>query len=120
MRGGLPCPFSIIGKKCPSLWKKNASIVVIYCCHPLWPPFKMQYLRVSRQKNQRFFPCGAFLSCVVDECLSKCPNSKKTPLPSKIPGYAPGNLPVLGIYFYKRVRLQASNFTEINSFTDMF
>ena len=37
----------------------------------------MQFLRVSRRKSRRFFPCGAFLSCVVGECLSK------------IPGYAP-------------------------------
>ena len=29
-RGGLPCPFSKIGKKCPNLWGKNALIVVIY------------------------------------------------------------------------------------------
>ena len=28
------------------------------------------------------FPCAAFLSCVVGECLSKCPDSKKT-LPSQ-------------------------------------
>ena len=40
--------------------------------------FKMQFLRVSKQRNQRFFPCRAFLFCVVGECLSKCPNSKKT------------------------------------------
>ena len=38
-------------------------------------------LRVSRRKTGDFFPCGAFLSRVVDECLSKCPNSEKTPLP---------------------------------------
>ena len=43
--------------------------------------FKMQFLRVSRRKNRRFFPCGTFLSCAVGECLSKCRNSKKTPLP---------------------------------------
>ena len=52
---------------------------------------KIQFLRVSRQKNRDFFPCRAFLSrAVVYECLSKCPNSEKTPLPEKIPGYAPG------------------------------
>ena len=46
----------------------------------------MQFLRVSTRKNGRLFACGAFLSCVVDECLSKCPNSTKTPLPWKIQG----------------------------------
>ena len=77
-RGGdLPCPSSKIGKKCPDLWKK------IPDCGHLWVKFsfKMQFLRVSRRKNRRFFPCGTFLSCVVGECLSKCPVSKKTPLP---------------------------------------
>ena len=33
---------------------------------------------------------GDFLSRVVDDCLSKCPNSKKTLLSPKIPGYVPG------------------------------
>ena len=75
--GGLPYPFSkigksalICGKTCPDwghLWVKFS--------------FKMQFLRVSRRKNRRFFPYGAFLSCVVGECLSKCPNSKKILLP---------------------------------------
>ena len=68
----------ICGKKCSD-------------CGHLWVKFsfKMHILRVSRRKNRRFFPCEAFLSCVVGECLSKYPNSKKTPLPYKIPGYAP-------------------------------
>ena len=49
----------------------------------------MQFLRVSRKKNGDF-PCGAkFISRVVHDCLSKCPNSKKTPQPKKIPSYAP-------------------------------
>ena len=69
----------ICGKKCPD-------------CGHLWVKFsfKMQFLSVSQQKNRRFLPCGAFLFCVVGGYLSKCPNSKKTPLPKKIPGYAPG------------------------------
>ena len=60
----------ICGKICPD-------------CGNLWIKFlfKMQFLRVSRQENQRLLPCGTFLSCVVGECLSKYPNSKKTPLP---------------------------------------
>ena len=76
-RGGLPCPFSkngkcvlISGEKCPDyghIWVNFS--------------FKMQFLRVSRQKDHRFFPCGAFLSCVVGQCLWKCLYSKKTLLP---------------------------------------
>ena len=42
----------------------------------------MQLLRVSRRKNQRFFPCGAFRSRVVHDCSSKCPNSLKTSSPA--------------------------------------
>ena len=75
--GGLPCPFSKIGKKCPNLWKKCPD------CGHLWVnfSFKTHFLRVSRQKNKRFFPCGAFLSCLVGECLLKChPHSKKIPM----------------------------------------
>ena len=41
------------------------------------------------KKTRIFFACGAFLSRAAVECLSKCPNSEKTPLPEKIPGYAP-------------------------------
>ena len=49
----------------------------------------MKYLRVSKGKTRRFFPCGAFFSHAVGEYSSKFPNSKKNPLPWKIPGYAP-------------------------------
>ena len=60
---GLPCPFSKIGEKYPNLGKKRPD-----CCH-LWVKFsfKMQFLRVSKQKDWRYFPCGALLSCVVGE-----------------------------------------------------
>ena len=60
----------ICGNKCPN-------------CGHLWVKFsfKMQFLRVSRRKNWRLFPRGAFLSCILGQCLSKCPNSKKTRLP---------------------------------------
>ena len=44
--------------------EKNALIVVIYGYNF---SFKMNFLRVSRKKNRRFFPCGAFLSRVVGE-----------------------------------------------------
>ena len=63
------------------IWRKNALIVVIYGYNF---SFKMKFLRVSRGKTCRFLPYGAFLSRVVGACLSKCPNSKKTP------GYVPG------------------------------
>ena len=75
--GGFPCPFSKMGKKCPN-WRKNSLIVAIYGYNF---SFKMNFLRVSRGKTHKFFPCGAFLSRVVGECLSKCPKLKKTPLP---------------------------------------
>ena len=39
----------------------------------------------------RIFPCGEFLFSIADDCLSKCPNSKKTSVPLKIHGYAPGD-----------------------------
>ena len=67
------------------LEKKNALTAVIY---ELNISFKMQFFRVSKE-NTKIFPCGRFLFRVVDECLSKCPNSKKTPLPSNIPNYVP-------------------------------
>ena len=76
------------GEVSPALFEKlekRALICGKKClnCGHLWVKFsfKMQFLRVSRRKNQRFFPCRDFLSCVLGECLSKCPNSKKTPLP---------------------------------------
>ena len=57
---------------------KNALIVVIY---GLNLSFKMHFLKVSRNKSKNF-PCWAkFLSRVVHDYLSKCPNPKKTPLP---------------------------------------
>ena len=57
---------------------KNALIVVIY---GLNFSFKMQFLRVPGI-NPEVFPCRAkFLSRVVHDYLSKCPNPKKTPLP---------------------------------------
>ena len=75
--GGIPALFRKL-KKSALIWRKNVLIVVIYGYNF---SIKMKFLRVSRGKTRRFFPCGAFLSRVVGECLSKCPNSKKTPLP---------------------------------------
>ena len=56
-RRGLPRPFSKIGKKCPNLWQECPDY------GHLWVKFsfKMQFLRVSRGKNQGdFFPVGLF------------------------------------------------------------
>ena len=51
-------------EKSALIWRKNALIVVIYGYNF---SFKMNFLRVSRKKNRRLFPCGAFLSRVVGE-----------------------------------------------------
>ena len=74
-RGGevYPSLFQNLGKSTLILGK-NALIVVTY---GLNFSFKMQFWRVSRRINGA---CGAFVSRVVHECLSVCPNSKKTPL----------------------------------------
>ena len=79
-RGGgrSPLPFFENWNKSVLIWRKNALTVVIYGYNFL---FKMRFLRVSRGKTTKFLACGAFLSRVVGECLSKCPNSKKTPMP---------------------------------------
>ena len=53
----LPYPFSKIWKHCPNVGKKCAD-----CGHlrvTLNFSFKMQFLRVSRRKNRRFFPAGS-------------------------------------------------------------
>ena len=52
---------------------------------------KCSFYEFLGKKNRRFFPRGAFLSRAAVECLPKCPNSEKTPLPEKIPGYAPAH-----------------------------
>ena len=45
--------------------------------------FLVHFSKVSRRKKRRFFLCGAILSRDVHDCLSKCPNSKKSPLALK-------------------------------------
>ena len=72
-----PALFQKLGKSA-LISRKNALIVIIYGYNL---SIKMKFLRVSWGKISRFYPCRAFLSRVVGECLSKCPNSKKTPLP---------------------------------------
>ena len=64
-RGGLPCPFLKIGKKCPN-FGKNALIVVIlgYISHSKCG-FK------SCQKKFFFSPDRAFLLCIIDDKFIK-------------------------------------------------
>ena len=51
---------------CGHLWVK-------YFIHNATPGFQ--------EKKLKIFPYRAFLSGFTHDCLSKCPNSKKTPLP---------------------------------------
>ena len=69
MARGLPCPFSKIRKSAP-IFGKNALIVIIY---GLDLSFKMQFLRVPGEKTGD--------SPFINDCLSKCVDSKKTLLP---------------------------------------
>ena len=75
--GGLPYPFPKLEKSALILGK-NAMIVVI--CG-LNFSFKMKFCGVLQEEKVEIFPCGVFLSRVVHDCLSKYPDSKKTPLP---------------------------------------
>ena len=78
--GGLPCPFLKIEKKCPN-FGKNAQIVVIY---GLNLSFKMQFLRVSRRKNRRFFPAGPFFLVLYMSVYQSALIPRKLPCPKKI------------------------------------
>ena len=51
--------------------------------------FKMQFLSYSTSKYPKLLPAGPFFLVLYVKCLSECPNSKKTPLPTQIPGYTP-------------------------------
>ena len=67
--------FSKIGKKCPNSGQKCPDCGNL-CVKIYVFSFKIQFL------NREVFPCGAeFFFRVVHDCLSKCPNSKKSPLP---------------------------------------
>ena len=61
--------------------------------------FEVKSLRVSIEKTRRSSPYGTFFSLVVGECLSNCPNFKKTPPPRKIPGYLPVSTCRLNFFF---------------------
>ena len=78
--GGGKVPPALFGKleKIPLIWRKNVLIVVIYVSNF---SFQTKFLRVPREKTRRLFSCKAFLSNVVGQCLLKCPNSEKPPLP---------------------------------------
>ena len=77
-------PFFKNWKKVPQ-FSENTLIVVIY---GLNLSFKMQFLSVSRKKIGDF-PLRDFFSRFVNDCLSKCPDSKNTLQPYNMPGYAP-------------------------------
>ena len=76
---GLFFTFLKIGRKC-------VLILVIYGLNFL---FKMQFLTFSRTKNPKSFPGQPFVLVLLMKSLSKCHNSKKSPLPWQIPGYTP-------------------------------
>ena len=73
-------PFLKNWKKVPWFWEKVRS---------LWSSIgQISHLKyifpVFPGKKTEIFPCRDRLSCAVDECLSKCPNSKKTPCRDKL------------------------------------
>ena len=83
--GGPPYPFFKIKKGALILKKKCPD-----CVHPL-VKFAIQnvVLRVSKRKNSKIFPCGAFFLDFLIKCLSKYPNFTKPPLPWKISSCVP-------------------------------
>ena len=74
---GLLCPFLKIGKKYPNLGTKCPD------CGHLWVKFLIQktIFKSFQAKNRDFSPVGPSFLVFVDECLSKCLNSKKKTLP---------------------------------------
>ena len=69
-------------KNC-SNFGENTLIVVIYALNL---SLKCNFYEFPGEKSENF-SLRNFLSRVVDNCLSKSPNSKKTPLPQNIPGW---------------------------------
>ena len=84
-RGGLPWP-SLKIKRSALILEKNCP----HCIHPL-VKFAIQnvVLKVSKRKNSKIFPCGAFFLDFLIKCLSTYPNFTIPPLPWKISGCAP-------------------------------
>ena len=68
-RGRPPLPFFENRKKCSDLGKNGPDFV------HLWVKFSIRnvVLRVSKRKNSKIFPCGAFFSCVFNEMFIKVP-----------------------------------------------
>ena len=65
------------GVRSPLPFFKNW-IVVIYVLNF---SFKMQFLRVSRRKNRRFFPAGPFFLALYMITYQSAPISRKLPCP---------------------------------------
>ena len=82
MCGWPPLPFFENRKKCPDFGKKGHD-----CIHS-WIKFSIQnvVLSVSRRKNSKVFPCGAFFSRHFDEMFIEVPNPTKPPTTWKIFG----------------------------------
>ena len=78
--GGLPCPFPKIKKSALNL-EKNALTLVI--CG-LNFSFKMQFLRVSRRKNRRFFPVEHFFFVLYMIIYQRALIPSKLPCPKKL------------------------------------
>ena len=74
------------------------------------------------EEKLEIFPCGAFLSRFVYDCLSKSPNSKKTFLPSKILSHAPVTLCLLLFILLRLVSVQhiADNFPSFKKMQVLF
>ena len=77
---GLPCPFSKIGKNCPN-FGGNVVIAVIYWLNF---SFKVQFLRVSRRKNRRFFHAGPFFFVLQMIVYRSALILRKLPCPKKL------------------------------------
>ena len=75
----------ILERKCPTIF--------IYGLN-FW--FKIIFEVYLGKKISKFFPAGPFFRVLQIKCLSKCSYFKKTPLPWKIPGYAPGQMRGIG------------------------
>ena len=88
---GLPCQFLKMEEMCPDFAKKcpNFRKACPVCVH-IWVEFsfKIQFKRYWR-KTPKFFPAESFFWLSYMKRLSKCPYSKKPPLPRKSPGCAP-------------------------------
>ena len=63
-----PAFFLKIGKKCPNFWGKCPD------CGHLCVKFFHLKCKGFQEEKPEIFLYGAFLSSVVNDCLSKCPN----------------------------------------------